>query len=250
MANLIVESANGVVKITLARPPVNVINMALMAELGSALDQARSAQVVVLGAQGKLFSAGVDVGEHKPDTVDVMIHEFHAMIRKIWSLEMPTIAAVQGSALGGGMELAMACDFIVASETAKFAQPEIQVGVFPPIAALMLARLIPRKKALEMILTGDAIDARTAERLGLVNLVAPPAEFESALNAFVARLTKLSRVVLRYSKRAAALGLSADDDRVLAQIEELYLKELMKTADATEGLSAYMEKRTPVWKGI
>jgi cyclohexa-1,5-dienecarbonyl-CoA hydratase len=249
MANLIIEKSNSIVKITLARPPVNVINMALMAELGAALDEARGAQVVVLGAQGKLFSAGVDVGEHKPEMVDAMIHDFHALIRKIWSLEMPTIAAVQGSALGGGMELAMACDFIVASETAKFAQPEIQVGVFPPIAALMLARLIPRKKALEIILTGDAIDARTAERLGLVNVVAPLEEFEGALNAFAARLTKLSNVVLRHSKRAAMLPLNADDDRVLAQIEELYLKELMKTADATEGLSAYMEKRTPVWKG-
>ncbi len=249
MANLIVEKANGIVKITLARPPVNVINMALMAELGAALDQARQAQIVVLGAQGKFFSAGVDVGEHRPETVDAMIHEFHTVIRKIWALEAPTIAAVQGNALGGGMELAMACDFIVASETAKFAQPEIQVGVFPPIAALMLPRLIPRKKAFEMILTGDAIDARAAERIGLVNVVAPPEEFESALNAFVARLTKLSGVVLRHTKRAATLALCADDDRVLAQIEALYLKELMKTVDANEGLSAFVEKRAPVWKG-
>ncbi len=250
MANLIVEKANGIVKITLARPPVNVVNMALMTELSAALDQARQAQIVVIGAQGKFFSAGVDVGEHRPETVDAMIRGFHTVIRKIWALEAPTIAAVQGNALGGGMELAMACDFIVASETAKFAQPEIQVGVFPPIAALMLPRLIPRKKAFEMILTGDAIDARTAERIGLVNVVAPPEEFESALNAFVARLTKLSGVVLRHAKRAATLALCADDGRVLTQIEALYLKELMKTADANEGLKAFMEKRAPVWKGI
>jgi cyclohexa-1,5-dienecarbonyl-CoA hydratase len=250
MTDVIIEKSNNIVRLTLARPPVNVINMAMMAELGAALDQARDAHVVVLAAQGKLFSAGVDVGEHKAETVDAMIHDFDAMIRKIMSMDMPTVAAVQGSALGGGMELAMACDFIVASETAKFAQPEIQVGVFPPIAALMLGRLIPRKKAFEMILTGDAIDARTAERLGLVNVVAPPEGFDGALNNFVARLTKLSSIVLRYSKRATALGLSSEDERSLSQIEELYLKDLMKTQDANEGLKAYMEKRAPVWKGI
>ncbi len=248
MTNVLIEKSDGIAKLTLARPPVNVINIALMREVNAALDQARGAKVIVIGAQGKFFSAGVDVGEHKPETVKEMLDEFHAVIRKIWKMDTPTIAAVQGSALGGGMELAMACDFIVASEAAKFGQPEIQVGVFPPIAALMLSRLIPRKKAFELILTGDTIDAHTAEGMGLVNLVASPEEFESALNAFVSRLSKSSGVVLRCSKRAAMMPLRADDDRVLAEIEKLYLDELMKTADANEGLNAFLEKRTPKWK--
>lgn len=248
MNSVHIEKTNGIAKLTLARPPVNVINIELMRELNAALDDARDAKVVVIAAQGKFFSAGVDVSEHKPDMVKEMIDEFHTVIKKIWAIPAPTIAAVQGSALGGGMELAMACDFIVASESAKFAQPEIQVGVFPPIAALMLSRLIPRKKAFELILTGDAIDARTAERLGLVNVIASPEEFENALDAFVNRLRKLSGVVLRHAKRATRMPLRADDERLLAEIEKLYLSELMKTTDANEGLNAFMEKRSPKWK--
>lgn len=248
MTNIIIEKSNGIAKLTLARPPVNVINIALMRELNAALDSVQDAKVVVIAAQGKFFSAGVDVGEHKPDTVKMMLDEFHAVIKKIWKIQAPTIAAVQGSALGGGMELAMTCDFIFASEAAKFGQPEIQVGVFPPIAALMLSRLVPRKNAFELILTGDAIDARTAERIGLVNAVTSPEMFETELNAFVSRLSKLSGVVLRHAKRATLMPLLGRDEEILKEIEELYLDELMKTQDANEGLNAFMEKRMPKWK--
>ncbi|MBI3742149.1 MAG: enoyl-CoA hydratase, partial [Chloroflexi bacterium] len=124
----------------------------------------------------------------------------------------------------------------------------IKVGVYPPIAALMLSRLIPRKKAFELILTGDSIDARTAAQLGLVNAVAAPEEFENAVDAFVARLANSSGIVLRHAKRAANLALRAEDFRALAQIEELYLNELMQTHDANEGLNAFMEKRAPKWE--
>lgn len=248
MTNILIEKSNGIAKLTLARPPVNVINIALMRELNAALDSAQDAKVVVIAAQGRFFSAGVDVGEHKPDTVKEMLDEFHAVIKKIWKTPAPTVAAVQGSALGGGMELAMACDFIVASQVAKFGQPEIQVGVFPPIAALMLSRLMPRKKAFELILTGDAIDAQTAEQIGLVNAVASPDTFESELNEFLSRLTKLSGAVLRHAKRAAQIPLQARDEEMLGEIEKLYFNELMKTQDAAEGLNAFMEKRAPKWK--
>ncbi len=248
MPNLLIEKSDGIARITMTKPPVNVIDIALMKELMAALDDARDAKVVIIGAQGKFFSAGVDIKEHIPSLVNEMILTFHALIKKVWALEAPTIAAAQGSALGGGMELALACDFIVASESAKFAQPEIQVGVYPPIAALMLARLIPRKKAFEMILTGDTIDARAAAQLGLVNAVAAPEDFETTLNAFIARLAKLSGVVLRYTKRAANLPLRDEDIRALGEIEKLYLGDLMKTADANEGLNAFMEKRKPEWR--
>lgn len=177
-----------------------------------------------------------------------MLAVFHNLIRALWALEQPTIAAVHGSALGGGMELAFACDFIVASENAKFAQPEIQVGVFPPITALALPRLLPRKKAFEMRLTGDAIDAHTAERFGLVNVVAAPDEFENALRAFVGRLNRLSGMALRLTKRAALIPLRAENDNALREIQALYLNELVQTADAQEVLAAFMEKRAAVWQ--
>ncbi len=253
MGHLLIETKDGIARLTLDKPPVNVIDIALMRELQAALHEIRAdamAQVVVIAARGKLFSAGVDVKDHTADRVEAMLREFHSVIRAIWSLEQPTIATVQGSALGGGMELAMACDFIVASAEAKFGQPEIQVGAFPPIAALLLPRLIARKKAFELILTGEAIDAATAEGLGLVNVVAAPEEFDAAVNAFVARLASKSGVVLKLAKRAALIPLRGDAafSEALGEVERLYLTELIKTEDANEGLAAFVEKRKPVWK--
>lgn len=251
MQNLSIEKSNGVARVTLDKPPVNVIDIALMRELSAALGEIRTdttLKVVVIAARGKLFSAGVDVKDHTADRVEEMLHEFHGVIRSLWSLEQPSVAAVQGSALGGGCELAMACDFIVASRAAKFGQPEIQVGAFPPIAALMLPRLMPRKKAIELILTGDSIDAETAASLGLVNIVAPPEEFDAAVSKFVNRLTGLSGAILKLAKRAAAIPLRGENEDALREIERLYLTELIKTEDAAEGLAAFMEKRKPVWK--
>ena len=247
MTNVIFETTNGVTRILLNKPPVNVIDIPLMQELSAALDRIGSdSKVVVIGAQGKLFSAGVDIKDHTPDRVGMMLGEFHKVIRQVWNLKQPTVAALQGSALGGGLELALVCDFIVASEKAKLGQPEIQVGAYPPVAALVLPQLMSRSRALEMILTGDPIDAVTAERLGLVNATASEGEFENAVNAFVARLTRLSGVVLQMAKRATRVRLGNLD--ALTKIEHVYVNELMKTQDAKEGLNAFMEKRAANWK--
>jgi cyclohexa-1,5-dienecarbonyl-CoA hydratase len=247
MSTILLEKSNGIARVTLNKPPLNVMDIAMMTELNATLQslkQDAATKVIVLGAEGKAFSAGVDIADHTPDKVEKMLAVFHSIFHTLWSLEPPIVAAVQGSALGGGCEIALACDFIVASERAKFAQPEIKVGVFPPIAALLLPRLIARNKAMEMLLTGDALEAREAERLGLVNVVAPEAEFTAKVNTFVARLTSLSGVILRMTKRAVQLGLTGG----LGEIEKYYLNDLMRTADAVEGLTAFIEKRTPVWK--
>ncbi|CAG0975950.1 cyclohexa-1,5-dienecarbonyl-CoA hydratase [Anaerolineales bacterium] len=247
MSTLTLEKSNGIAKLTMNKPPLNVIDIAMMEEMNDALKSLKgdsAAKVIVIAAAGKAFSAGVDIADHTPDKVGMMIAKFHAIFHTLWSLEQPIVAAVQGAALGGGCEVALGCDFIVASERAKFGQPEIKVGVFAPIATLVLPRLIARNKAMELLLIGDTIDAREAERLGLVNAVAPEAEFAAKVDAFVARLTSLSGVVLRHSKRAVNLGL----EQGLAAIEKAYLVDLMKTEDAVEGLNAFMEKRVPVWK--
>jgi cyclohexa-1,5-dienecarbonyl-CoA hydratase len=251
MAHLLVNQSGGVTRITLDKPPLNIMDIDLMRELSAALDAVRAdqaAKVVVIGAQGKLFSAGVDIRDHTAERVEMMLSEFHALFRRLVRLPQPTVAAVQGSALGGGCELAMACDFVVASTTAKFSQPEIQVGVFPPLAALLLPRLVPRKKALEFILSGDSIDAQSAERLGLVNVAVPPEEFAATVDAFVARFTRLSGAVLRLAKRATLVATEGELESNLNTIEHLYLTELMQTADAREGLAAFMARRAPVWK--
>jgi cyclohexa-1,5-dienecarbonyl-CoA hydratase len=251
MSTITLEKSNNIARLTLNKPPLNVLDIAMIEELDAALKSLkddRASKVIVIAAAGKAFSAGVDVADHTKERVDEMIKKFDDIFRTLWSLEQPTVAAVQGMALGGGCEVAIGCDFVVASEKARFGQPEIKVGVFPPVAALVLPRIIGRKKAFEWVLTGETFDAREAERIGLVNVVAPPESFDAAVNAFVGKLTALSGVVLRLAKRATRIGLDQGADAAFAEIERLYLRDLMQAADAAEGLAAFLEKRAPVWK--
>jgi cyclohexa-1,5-dienecarbonyl-CoA hydratase len=190
----------------------------------------------------------VDVSEHTSDMVEEMIKVFHRIFRLLDALVVPTVAVVGGAALGGGCELALFCDMVIASEKASFGQPEIQVGVFPPIAAVALPGIIGPKKTMELLLTGDRIRAAEAERLGLVNKVVPPDELEAAADELVDKLSKLSAAVLRLTKQAVRAGSAGRFDEGLMAVEELYLGPLMDTEDAHEGLAAFMEKRAPVWK--
>lgn len=246
------ERDSSIVKIVLDRPPLNVLGIAELRELSRALEKLRedSSKVIVLAAEGKAFSAGVDIKDHTAEKVREMIATVHEVFAQLWALEQPTVCVVQGAALGGGMELATACDFIIASENAQFGQPEIKVGVFPPIACLLLPRLLPWPKAMELILTGEAISAHEAYRLGLVNRVVLSEHLESEVGAFVNRLTALSGPVLKLAKRATLCGFKErwEWEEALAEIERLYLDELMKLEDAHEGLRAFLEKRKPQWK--
>jgi cyclohexa-1,5-dienecarbonyl-CoA hydratase len=247
------EKRDGVAWLTLNEPPLNVLNIAMMREINNALEglsDASAIKVLVFeAAEGsKAFSAGVDVSEHTADKVDEMIEVFHRIFRLLDGLEIPTVAVVGGAALGGGCELALFCDMVVASEKASFGQPEIQVGVLPPIAVVALPEIIGPKKAMEMVLIGDRIRADEAERLGLVNMVVAPEELQTAAMEFVNKLANLSGAVLRITKRAVRLGSSGSFADGLAAVEELYLGPLMDTEDANEGLAAFMEKRPPVWE--
>ncbi|MCS6936036.1 MAG: enoyl-CoA hydratase/isomerase family protein [Candidatus Bipolaricaulota bacterium] len=247
-----IERDPAVAKVVLARPPLNVLGIAELRELSHALETLREdpAKVVVLAAEGRAFSAGVDIKDHTAEKVREMIAAVHEVFVKLWALEQPTVCVVQGMALGGGMELATACDFVIASENAQFGQPEIKVGVFPPIACLLLPRLLPWPKAIELILTGESISAHEAHRLGLVNRVASPEHLESEVRAFVSRLTALSGPVLKLAKRATLCGFKGrwEWEEALAEIERLYLDELMSLEDAHEGLRAFLEKRKPQWR--
>jgi enoyl-CoA hydratase/carnithine racemase len=137
---------------------------------------------------------------------------------------------------------------VIATEKAKFGQPEIQVGVFPPIAALVFPRMIGRKKALELILSGDIISAQEALSLGLVNKIVPEASLAEEINGFIEKFKKLSGIVLKLTKEATLAGLNDDMDKGLKAIEKIYLDRLMKTHDAIEGLKAFLDKRKPTWK--
>jgi len=242
---------NGLGTITLNRPPVNVLNIAMMEEINGVLDEwqgKKDMKAVLFNAKGKCFSAGVDVGEHMGDLAPRMIEVFHGMFRRMDRLGIPTVASVYGSCLGGGCELAIFCDLVISSDEAKYGQPEIQVGVFPPIAAQIMPRIMGRKAAMELILSGKIISAQEALSMGLVNKVAAREELETATREFLKPYLKLSAEVLRKTRKAVMAGLRDDLEPSLQAIEEIYLGELMKTADAQEGLKAFLEKRKPEWK--
>jgi cyclohexa-1,5-dienecarbonyl-CoA hydratase len=251
--DIIFKKEGGVARLTLNKPPLNVLDITMMREINTALeglgDDPAVKVLVFEAAEGsKAFSAGVDVSDHTADKVEEMIEVFHRIFRLLDGLEIPTVAVVGGAALGGGCELALFCDMIIASEKASFGQPEIQVGVIPPIAVAALPGIVGPKKAFEMVLIGDRIRAAEAERVGLVNKVVPPEELRAAADEFVGKLAKLSGAVLRLTKRAVRVGSDGSFADGLTTVEELYLGLLMETEDAHEGLAAFMEKRAPVWK--
>ncbi len=249
--NIETEVKEGLGTITLDRPPVNILNIAMMEEINDQLNEwqgEKDLKVVLFNAKGKCFSAGVDVGEHMGDLAPKMIGAFHRIFRLMDSLGIPTVASVYGSCLGGGCELAVFCDLVVSSQGAKYGQPEIQVGVFPPIAAQIMPRIMGRKAAMELILSGKIISAEEARAMGLVNQVVPEEELEEATAKFVKPYLRLSAEVLRKTKKAVSAGLMDDFEPSLKVIEDIYLNELMQTTDAQEGLKAFLEKRKPEWK--
>ena len=236
--------------ITLDRPPLNILNIALMESLDATLERAlaKSDIVIFQGAGVKAFCAGAEVADHMPKRVGKMLSAFHAVFRRLAATECLTIAAVHGYCLGGGMELATFCDFVLATESAQFGQPEIKLGCFPPVALVTLPRLIGLPAAAHLILTGHQISATEAHRLGLVSHVVPDYELPAAVESLLEELRALSPSVLRLTRKALARLHSPDFLAQLEQVERLYLSELMQTHDAQEGIQAFLEKRAPVWK--
>lgn len=244
-------AAAGVRTIALDRPPLNILNVAMIRDLTEAIREAGAdpaTRVVVIRAAGKAFSAGVEVGDHTPEKAPEMIDAFGGLFRAMLDAAVPTVAVVHGAALGGGAEIALFCDLVLAGPKASFGVPEITLGFFPPVAAVMLPRRMPRAVAMEMMLTGDRIDARRACEVGLVNAVLPESGTEEAIEAFVARVARHSGAVLRLAVRAVDQADGAPIARALEGADRLFLDKLMATADVREGLASFFEKRKAVWK--
>ena len=246
-----VERDGGVFTLTLDRPPLNVLNVAMLRELDEALallEEDQGARLLVLTGAGKAFCAGVDVADHTADRVREMLELFHSAVRRILALEFPVVAAVNGAALGGGCELMLACDLVVVRADARLGQPEIRLGSMPPVAAVLLPRLVGRQRALDLVLTGRTIDAEEARELGLVTRVLPADDFAPGVESYVDHLASLSRPVLRLAKQAVMEGAVLPFEQALQRTEEIYLDQLVNLDDAHEGLAAFLEKRDPVWK--
>ena len=252
LARVVVNIAPPVARLVLSHPPVNVIDIAMMEELAQALGEieARSdLSVVVLSGAGKAFSAGVDVAAHTPDKVEGMLVKFHAVIRALVASRKVTVAAVHGHCLGGGAEIAMVCDVVYTTASAEWGFPEIKLGCYPPVACTALAALVGQKRAAELILTGRAISGIEAAEMGLANRAVADEELTGAVDHLSEELVRLSPAALAITKKAVYAWDAMHFDKGLARAEKIYLEELMETADAQEGIRAFMEKRTPKWMG-
>ncbi len=241
-----------VARITFARPPLNVFNIEMMREIAKALGECNQRELVAIVFDAdkdcRAFSAGVAVEDHVQETIFQMLDAFHSIFRHLEQLAKPAIALIDGAALGGGCELVAACDIVIASDRSRFGQPEIKLGVFPPVAAVLLPRVIGEKRARELILTGEIIDAVEAGRLGLCNHVVPGAHLEPKLLEVLSKLRELSGTSLSFARQSLDLGRGRSIEDALSEQENIYLHELMKTQDANEGVKAFMEKRKANWR--
>ena len=251
-APLRVSTADRVATLELARPPLHILDLELLAALeeaiaGLAADPAL--QVLLLRGEGeRAFSAGVSIRDHTPDKIDRMLASFHGAIRRLRALDLLSIACVDGHCLGGGLELARACDLVLASGRARFSLPEIQLGCFPPVALADYPRRIGVGRTLELALSGRGFDAAEALRLGLVDEVVAEGGLAGRALEIAVSVTSKSAAVTRLAVRAARAGAARPFDAALAEAERIYLRELAATEDMAEGLAAYAEKRPPGWR--
>jgi cyclohexa-1,5-dienecarbonyl-CoA hydratase len=239
-----------VARLTLARPPLNILTLDMMREINGALARAAanpSLKVLVIASEGNAFSAGVAVEADDGVWTKRMLETFHRTFYGLRALDCVTLAVVQGAALGRGAELATFCDRVIASETATFGQPEVKMGVFPPIAALHYPSRVGLAQTYRLLLSGEVISAEEARRIGLADTVVAADRLDETVDAEVEGLRAQSAVVLRLTKGAIRESVGVPFDQALARLEELYQYELMPTEDAVEGLRAFVEKRKPIW---
>lgn len=220
------EDSGDALHLTINRPPYNVLDISVLEELSAALDLAienSTAKVLLItGNDDKIFSAGVDVVDHMPDKVARMTAMFCGIIKRLMMVPIPTVAAINGPALGGGCDLAIACDVVVASETATLGHPEIKLGVFPLIGTIMLPRQTPMTNAMELLLGGGIVAAREAHRVGLVNCVFAKETFASDTAKFIEQFTSQSRVALIQIKKVIREAAPRPFYEALFHIEQSY----------------------------
>ena len=240
-----------VARMTLNRPEHNLLNEAMLREIADGISFAGDRddiKLIVLDSACKVFSGGIDIGEYTSQRVFQMIDAFHAAFSSMLEIGKPVVCVVNGPAIGGGAELAAFGDLVIATPKAKFAQPEITIGIFPPLASTILPYLVGPKKALELVLTGDAVTAEQAHELGMVNRLVPEAQLEKTVRELVDRISGHSGPVLTMAKKAilGGMGLSLRDG--LKHSMNIFLNELYRLEDSQEGLHAMVEKRKPNWK--
>ncbi len=236
---------------TLNTPPGNVLSIETLEEMNEALDlihQRDDVRVLVFEGEGENFSYGADVKEHTREYVQQLIYNFHKIFYSLDEYNVVTVAKVKGWTLGGGFELAMFCDMVLAEEGTQFGLPEIKVGVFPPIALIVLQEIAGTKATNDLIFRGENISVEEAKSIGVVNKIFSKDEFEKSCTDYIASIADKSGIVLEYTKKIQRqMSNRKEFQTQLRATEDFYLNNLMFTFDANEGIKAFIEKRKPEW---
>ncbi len=244
-------ATNSLARISLNNPPYNVLTVPLMTELAQAidgLDGKGDIKCILLDSTQRTFSAGISIEDSKPDRVFQTLDAFNNVFRAISETSKPLLVVVNGPAVGAGSELVAFGDVIIATPNARFAQPEVKMGVFPPFAAIMLPAVIGPKKTYELILTGQALTAEEALELGFVNRIVPEDRLQNEVEDILSRIVGFSGPVLEMTKRVIATSIGRPLAEAMKKSQDIYLNQLMELEDVEEGLRAVLEKRKPVWK--
>jgi cyclohexa-1,5-dienecarbonyl-CoA hydratase len=248
---IVFDTSTFVARITLNHPPYNVLTVPMMAELAEAIESLNGrgdVKCILLDSSQKMFSAGISLEDSRPERVFQTLDAFTRVFQAIGEISKPLIVVVNGQAIGAGSELVAFGDMIIATPNARFAQPEVKMGVFPPFAAIMLPQLIGPKKTYELVLTGQPMSAEEAQQFGLINKVVAEVDLEKTVNEVLGRIGEISAPVLEMTKKVIGSTLGLPLDEAIRRSHNIYLNQLMDLEDAQEGLRAVIEKRKPVWK--
>jgi len=250
--NITLEKKDGIAKLTINRPPVNVVNYETLIEINTALEKLgkddETKVLLIRGSGNRAFCAGIEVKDHLGEMMPRMMKEFDRMFRLLRGLGKPSIAVVNGVALGGGCELVAGCDMAIAVEKAELGQPEIKLGGLAPAAAALFTRIMGEKKAFELILLGENISAKEAERIGLVNKVVSEEELDATAEELARRFLEKSSLSLKLVRDALyQCADAAEFDKAVQKGTELGIKT-WETEDGQEGLKSFLEKRKPTWR--
>ncbi|RLG20989.1 enoyl-CoA hydratase [Candidatus Micrarchaeota archaeon] len=250
--NIIYEKKDGVASIVINRPPLNILTTNTMREITNAYKDAEATAdiriVIIRGAGEKAFAAGVDVRDHLPEVMHDMLEAFEEMMVTIANGKRCSLAVVDGICSGGGFELVLCCDMIIATEKATFSLPEITLSLYPGLGIVALPRKIPMNIAFEVITSGTPISAEDAHRLGLVNRVVPREKVDEELEKFLAGYRDKSAKALELTRYALRRSWDMEFSKALKTVDDIYIGLVMQTEDANEGLRSFFEKRKPVWK--
>jgi len=240
-----------VARLTLDRPEHNLLNERMLAEVAAGINtlgERRDIKLIILDSAGKTFSGGIELGEYTQRRVFQLLDAFHGAFSAMLDTSKPVLVVVNGPAYGGGAELAALGDLVIATPKARFAQPEIKLGVFPPLAAAILPYILGPKLALELVLTGEVMTAERARELGLVNWLVPEAELPKKVDELIAKVTAQSGPVLTMAKKAIIGSMGLPLREGVRNSMKVFLNELADLEDSQEGLRAQVEKRAPKWK--